>query len=187
MSLVPDEHKVILARSIAWLEHAVIGLNFCPFAKAVHVKKKICWRLSIASEIDALLSDLRDALLTLSAAPAELVETTLLIHPFMLTDFAEYNEFLALADALIAELDLEGVLQIASFHPDYCFADARSDDLSNATNRSPYPMLHLLREDSISDAVQIYPDAHAIVARNQATLARMGREQWQTLAKRFAT
>ncbi len=185
MSLPQPAHELILARSIAWLEHAVIGLNFCPFAKAVHVKKKICWTLSNAADVDALLSDLRGALLKLVATPAELVETTLLVHPFILTDFAEYNEFLALADALIVKLELEGVLQIASFHPNYCFADAHPEDLSNATNRSPYPMLHLLREDSISDAVQIYPDAHAIVARNQATLARMGREQWQTLAKRF--
>ena len=187
MALALDVDELILNRSIAWLEHAVIGLNLCPFAKAVHVKKKICWRLSIASDVDTLLSDLRVALLGLSVAPVEEIETTLLIHPYTLADFADYNDFLALADALIVELGLEGVLQIASFHPNYCFADAFPEDLSNATNQSPYPMLHLLREDSISQAVQIYPDAHAIVARNQATLARMGRQQWQTLTKRFAT
>ena len=182
-----DAHELILERSIAWLEQAVIGLNFCPFAKAVHVKKKIFWQLSNAGDIDTLLSDLRGALLALAAAPVEQIETTLLIHPYILVNFADYNEFLALADALIVELDLDGVLQIASFHPQYCFADAHPNDLSNATNKSPYPMLHLLREDSISDAVQIYPDAHTIVARNQATLARLGSEQWQTLAKRFAS
>lgn len=186
MAETPDAHKLILARSLAWLEQVVIGLNFCPFAKAVHVKRKICWTISAALDIDTLLVDLRAALLELSAAPIEKLETTILIHPYVLADFADYNEFLAQADALIVELALEGVLQIASFHPNYCFADAQAEDLSNATNQSPYPMLHLLREDSISAAVEIYPDADAIVARNQATLARLGREEWQTLAKRFA-
>lgn len=179
------EYEIILARSVAWLELAVIGLNLCPFAKAVHVKHKISWTISAASDTDALLSDLRTALLALVAAPIEQIETALLIHPFVLTDFIDYNAFLALADALIVELGLEGELQIASFHPDYCFADAHPSDLSNATNRSPYPMLHLLREDSISSAVAIYPDANAIVERNQATLARLGQAEWQTLAKRF--
>ena len=186
MADTPDAHKVILARSIGWLEQVVIGLNFCPFAKAVHVKRKICWTISAALDIEALLADLCTALLELNAAPIEKLETTLLIHPYVLADFAGYNEFLAQADALIVELELEGVLQIASFHPNYCFADAHPKDLSNATNQSPYPMLHLLREDSISAAVQIYPDSDAIVTRNQSTLARLGREEWQTLAKRFA-
>ena len=179
------ELERVLARAIVWLEHAVIGLNLCPFAKAVHVKRKICWTISTASDVDALLADLRIALLALNAAPIEELETTLLIHPYILTDFADYNEFLALADALIVELALDGVLQIASFHPNYCFADAHPEDLSNATNRSPYPMLHLLREESVSNAVAIYPDADAIVAHNQATLARLGQAQWATLAKRF--
>ena len=185
MSLPGPEHELVLAHSIAWLEYAVIGLNFCPFAKAVHVKKKIGWIVSVAADADTLLEDLRVALLELSGAPMETLETTLLIHPYVLSDFADYNDFLALADALIVELALEGVLQIASFHPNYCFADARPEDLSNVTNRSPYPMLHLLREDSISNAVQIYADADSIVARNQATLARLGWQEWQTLAQRF--
>ena len=180
------EHEVVIARSIAWLEHAVIGLNLCPFAKAVHVKNKICWLVSVARDVDALHSDLRAALLQLERAPITTIETTILIHPYVLDDFADYNDFLALADALIVELGLEGDLQIASFHPDYCFADARPQDLSNATNRSPYPMLHLLRENSISDAVQIYPDANSIVGRNQATLARLGQRGWKTLANNFA-
>jgi len=177
--------EIVLARSISWLELAVIGLNLCPFAKAVHVKRKICWTISKASDVDALLADLRIAMLTLNEVPIEQLETTLLIHPYILADFADYNEFLALADALIVELDLDGVLQIASFHPDYCFADANPQDLSNVTNRSPYPMLHLLREESISSAVAIYPDANEIVERNQATLARLGSAKWETLAKRF--
>lgn len=180
------ELERVLARAIVWLEHAVIGLNLCPFAKAVHVKQKIFWTISTASDVDALLADLRIALLALNAAPIEELETTLLIHPYILTDFADYNEFLALADALIVELALDGVLQIASFHPNYCFADAHPKDLSNATNQSPYPMLHLLREDSVSSAVAIYPDANEIVARNQATLAHLGQAKWETLAKRFA-
>lgn len=187
----PAEHKavaleLILARSIGWLELAVIGLNLCPFAKAVHVKRKIGWTISAATDVDALLVDLRVALLELNRVPIEQLETTLLIHPYILADFADYNEFLTLADALIVELDLDGVLQIASFHPNYCFADAQPKDLSNATNQSPYPMLHLLREESVSSAVAVYPDADAIVARNQATLARLGEDQWETLAKRFA-
>ncbi len=177
--------EIILARSTSWLELAVIGLNLCPFAKAVHVKRKIVWTISKASDVEALLADLRNALIALNEAPIEQLETTLLIHPYVLADFADYNDFLARADALISELDLDGVLQIASFHPDYCFADAQPQDLSNVTNRSPYPMLHLLREYSISSAVAIYPDANGIVERNQATLARLGPAKWQTLAKRF--
>lgn len=180
------ESELILARSVAWLELAVIGLNFCPFAKAVHVKHKIRWTISAAKDTDALLHDLRAALLALVAVPIEQIETTLLIHPYVLADFIDYNAFLALADALVVELELDGVLQIASFHPDYCFADAQPLDLSNATNRSPYPMLHLLREDSISSAVAIYPDASSIVERNQATLLRLGQVEWETLAKRIA-
>ncbi len=179
------ESELIIPRSIAWLELAVIGLNLCPFAKAVHVKRKICWTLSAASDVDALLLDLRAALLDLNTTAIDQLETTLLIHPHVLADFADYNDFLALADALIVELELDGVLQIASFHPNYCFADAHPNDLSNATNRSPYPMLHLLREDSISTAVAIYPDANEIVERNQATLSRLGQAKWETLAKRF--
>ncbi len=175
-----------IAQTLAWLEHAVIGLNLCPFAKAVHIKNKIRWILSAAQDVDSLHSELRAALIELNSMPMDRVETTLLIHPNVLGDFIDYNDFLALADDLLIELELDGVLQIASFHPDYCFADARACDLSNMTNRSPYPMLHILREDSVSAAVQIYPDSNLIVARNQRTLAALGPAKWATLAKRFS-
>jgi uncharacterized protein len=175
----------VITQTTAWLEHAVIGLNFCPFAKAVHVKGKIRWIVSAAKGVDCLLNALRAALIELTSTPITDVETTLLIHPWVLTDFVQYNNFLALADDLLTELALDGVLQIASFHPNYCFADAQPDDLSNATNQSPYPLLHILREESVSAAVQIYPDSNSIVARNQHTLATLGAAKWATLAKRF--
>lgn len=159
-----------VAHTRRWLERAVIGLNLCPFAKAVHVKGQIRYTLSDATTSEGLLRDLRSELSKLAQTPAERVDTTLLIHPQVLGDFADYNEFLADADQLLEDMDLEGVLQVASFHPDYCFADAPSDDPANFSNRSPYPMLHLLREDSVSRAVDTLPDPSAIYERNIETL-----------------
>jgi hypothetical protein len=112
----------------------------------------------------------------LAEAPAELIETTLLVHPHALNDFDDYNDFLDVADAALAELELEGVLQVASFHPEYRFADSEPDDLANATNRSPYPTLHLLREDSIDRAVAAFPEAEAIFEANIETMEELGAE-----------
>jgi uncharacterized protein len=166
-----------IARTTGWLERAVIGLNLCPFAKAVHVKGQIRYVLSAAATPEALLQDLRRELSSLVETPAEQVDTTLLIHPHVLGDFADYNEFLADADQLLEDLELDGVVQVASFHPDYCFADGPSDDPANFSNRSPYPMLHLLREESVSRAVETFPDPAKIYERNIETLRALPRAE----------
>ena len=173
-----------IAATQHWLEQAVIGLNLCPFAKAVHVKKQIRWVESPALDAQGLLGDLVQELQFLAAANLEKVETTLLIHPHALTDFLDYNDFLDTADAAIEELGLAGVLQVASFHPDYQFAGTAPDDVENLSNRSPYPMLHLLREDSIARAVAAFPEAAAIYERNIETLRRVGAAGWHRLMSR---
>jgi hypothetical protein len=170
-----------IAATRHWLERAVIGLNLCPFAKAVHVKEQIRWVESPARDAQALLEDLVRELQFLAAADPEAVETTLLIHPHALNDFLDYNDFLDPADAAIEELGLAGVLQVASFHPDYQFAGTAADDVENLSNRSPHPMLHLLREDSIDRAVANFPDAATIYERNIETLRRLGAAGWHRL------
>ncbi len=167
-----------------WLEKAVIGLNLCPFAKAVHVKQQIRWVLSSAQDTEALLADLVAELQALAEADPELIDTTVLVHPQVLADFADYNDFLDLADAALVELELDGVLQIASLHPDYQFEDTEKDDISNFSNRSPYPTLHLLREDSVDRAVAAVPDAEHIYERNIETLEALGHAGWQRVMGR---
>ena len=164
-----------------WLERAVIGLNLCPFAKAVHVKEQIRWVESLAEDPEQLLEDLVRELEFLAAADPAVVETTLLIHPRVLTDFLDYNDFLDVADAAVESLGLAGVLQVASFHPGYQFAGTAPDDVENLSNRSPYPTLHLLREASIARAVQAFPDAEMIYGNNLRTLERLGRAGWDKL------
>jgi hypothetical protein len=167
-----------------WLEKAVIGLNLCPFAKAVHVKEQIRWVQSDAQDSQALLADLMAELRALAVADPEAVDTTVLVHPQVLGDFAAYNDFLDTADAALVELELDGVLQIASLHPDYQFVGTETDDISNYSNRSPYPTLHLLREDSIARAVAAVPDAERIYERNIATLEALGHEGWKRVMAR---
>ena len=167
-----------------WLEAAVIGLNLCPFAKAVHGKGQIRWRLSDAREPKALLADLVQELQYLATADPQAVETTLLVHPHVLDDFLDFNDFLDVADAALVDLDLDGTLQIASFHPQYQFADSEPDDITNHSNRSPYPTLHLLRESSIARAVASVPDAADIYERNMQTLRGLGPAGWQALLRR---
>jgi hypothetical protein len=164
-----------------WLERVVIGLNLCPFAKAVFVKDQIRYVLSEARDTEALLTDLVAELTRLDETPAAQIDTTLLIHPHVLTDFLDYNDFLDIAEAAISEFDLDGEIQIASFHPDYRFADSYADAVENYTNRSPFPMLHLLREASVERAVDAFPDAGAIIDRNMATLRELGVDGWQRL------
>lgn len=164
-----------------WLERAVIGLNLCPFAKAVHVKQQIRYVVSHAETPEALLEELVGELQLLAAADPQQVEMTLLMHPRVLQDFLDYNDFLELADAAVEQLDLGGVLQIASFHPDYQFAGTAPDDIENYTNRSPYPTLHLLREASIDQAVAAFPDAADIFERNIETMQRLGLAGWKKL------
>jgi hypothetical protein len=173
--------EAVLSATRVWLERAVIGQNLCPFAKAVHVKAQIRWVVSQATDVEGLLDDLFTELKLLAAADPQQTDTTLLIHPHVLGDFLEYNDFLELADAAVAELDLEGELQVASFHPDYQFAETPANDISHATNRSPYPTLHLLREASIDRAVAAYPEADELVERNIATLKRLGVDGWRRL------
>jgi hypothetical protein len=164
----------VIAATRLWIERAVIGLNLCPFAKFVYVSNRVSFVASDARTADALLGDLERELRALSRAAPEDVETTVLIHPHVLTSFFDYNDFLDVADAAIDRLDLSGVLQIASFHPDYQFAGTAVDDVTNYTNRSPYPMLHLLREESVERAVDAYPGAELIPERNIETMRRLG-------------
>jgi hypothetical protein len=167
-----DEETVAATRR--WLERAVIGLNLCPFAKAVLAKGQVRFVASAARDTEALLDDLVAEMQRLRDTDAGEIDTTLLIHPHVLGDFLDYNDFLDVADAALESLDLEGVLQVASFHPAYQFAGTDPDDAANCTNRSPYPMLHLLREESVARAVEAFPDPDAIVERNLATMARLG-------------
>ena len=153
-----------------WVERVVIGLNLCPFAKAVQAKGQIRYRLSLAASNRELLTELGVELEALQAADPSLVDTTLLVHPHVLGDFHDYNAFLVEASALLRRMRLEGELQIAGFHPDYCFGDSDMEDPANYTNRSPYPMLHLLREASVSRAVDGSADAASIYERNMQTL-----------------
>jgi hypothetical protein len=173
--------ETVIAETRAWIEKAVIGLDLCPFAKPVYVSDRIRYRVSDAQSADVLLNDLSSELRFLQAADPEIVETTLLIHPRVLTDFIAYNQFLGEADAALAQLGLEGELQIASFHPHYQFAGTGADAIENYTNRSPYPMLHLLRESSIERAVTAVADPTAIYERNIVTLRRLGHEGWRAL------
>ena len=170
-----------IADTRRWLERAVIGLNLCPFAKAVYVKRQVRFVLSDASTPEALLEQLAEELLLLRDTPVEAIDTTLIVHPDVLQDFLDYNDFLDNADAAVEALDLGGILQVASFHPAYQFAGTALDDIGNYTNRSPYPTLHLLREDSVSRAVDAFPDADSIVDRNIETLDKLGIDGWQRL------
>ncbi|MGF6275633.1 hypothetical protein ABIB38_004034 [Massilia sp. UYP11] len=175
------DDDAIIAATRKWLERAVIGLNLCPFAKSVHVKEQVRYVVSTATTPEQLLETLMDELQHLSDTSPEQVDTTLLIHPFVLNDFEDYNEFLDVADVAVEDLQLDGELQVASFHPDYQFADTDPADISNYTNRAPYPILHLLREDSIARAVEAFPEADAIFDKNIATMEKLGHEGWDKL------
>ena len=159
----------------------MIGLNLCPFAKAVYVKQQVRFVLSDASTPEALLEQMAEELLLLRDTPAQEIDTTLIVHPDVLRDFLDYNDFLDNADAAVEALDLAGVLQVASFHPGYQFAGTAADDIGNYSNRSPHPTLHLLREDSVSRAVEAFPEADSIVDRNLETLDKLGTEGWRRL------
>jgi uncharacterized protein len=173
MSIAPDR---VIAQTRAWVNRAVIGLNLCPFAKAVHTK--IRYVVSHACDEDALLATLGEELHLLAGADPEQVETTLLIHPQVLTNFAQFNDFLGRAETMLLALGYEGVIQVASFHPQYRFAGTRAGDVSNATNRSPHPTLHLLREASVERAVAAFPEAATIFEANIRTLQALGHEGW---------
>jgi hypothetical protein len=171
----------IEARTRLWLERAVIGLNLCPFARAPHVQDRIRYRVSEARDEGVLIDDLDAELRLLQATPSEEIETTLLILPTVLGDFFDFNQFLDAADACVQRLDLDGEIQVASFHPHYQFAGTAPDDVANFSNRSPFPVLHLLRESSIARVVDAIEDPDAIYEQNIETLRRLGRSGWDAL------
>lgn len=172
----------VLADTRRWIEKAVIGLNLCPFARSVYVKNQVRIVVSHARHLDAFLDELDRELDLLVNTPAEEIDTTLLVHPTLFPDFFVFNDFLNVVDDVVAEHELEGVIQVASFHPLFQFEGVEPDDISNATNRAPYPVLHLLREESVERAVATEGgDADVIVERNIATLRELGAAGWQAL------
>lgn len=178
-------NEIYIANTQRWLERAVIGLNLCPFAKAVHVKGLIRYVASEATTPAELLSVLKIELNSLANIDEDCVsiayDTTLLIAPFCLQDFLDFNDFLGKADKLIAKMKLEGIIQLANFHPQYQFAGTEPDDITNFTNRAPHPTLHLLRESSIAQAVEAFPEAEAIFEVNMQTMEHLGLKGWDAL------
>jgi hypothetical protein len=175
------EDAPYLADTVRWLERAVIGLNLCPFARAPQVQGKLRLRVSHARDTDTLLDDLCGELQSLNALTPQECETGLLIHPFVLADFLDYNDFLDVADAAVDTLGLEGIWQVASFHPRYQFADSAPDAIENYSNRSPWPTLHLLREASVERAMASMTDTDSIYRHNLDILRALGIEGWQAL------
>ena len=171
----------VLSKTKHWLQAAVIGLNLCPFAKAVYVKNQVRLVVSKARHADDLLEELDRELDLLVATPASEIDTTLLIHPTLFEDFLDFNDFLEVAEGVVDEHGLEGVIQLASFHPQFQFDGTEPDDISNYTNRAPFAVLHLLREDSVERAVQAFPQADAIFETNIATLEKLGHAGWKAL------
>ena len=176
-----EQSDAITASTQRWVEHVVIGLNLCPFAKAVQVKRQIRYAVTASESADQLLSELEHELEVLVAADVAAVETTLLIHPLVMSEFIDYHFFMDEAVATLKRLDIVGTLQIAGFHPQYQFAGTDSDDMGNFTNRSPHPMLHLLRESSVQMAVTAFPNASDIFDSNIVKLRRLGYEGWRKL------
>jgi len=176
-----ESAEQVIAATRRWLERAVIGLKLCPFAARPHSSNRVRYCVSEQRTSAGLLEDLSRELRSLHDVAAAECETTLLIHPWVLTDFHRYNDFLADCDELLVQLDLEGELQVASFHPAYQFAGTSARDIDNYTNRSPYPMLHLLREASVEQAIASFPGIDDIGANNIQTLRRLGHEGWRRL------
>jgi uncharacterized protein len=171
----------VLQQTRHWLEKAVIGLNLCPFAKAVYVKNQVRLVVSQARHADDLLEELDRELVLLVATPAEQIDTTLLIHPTLFDDFLDFNDFLEVAEGVLDEHGLEGVIQLASFHPQFQFDGSEPDDIGNYSNRAPFSILHFLREESVERAVAAYPEAEMIFEKNVETLERLGHEGWKAL------
>ncbi len=176
-----ERDALVLEDTRRWVQRAVIGLNLCPFAKSVEVKKQVRYVVSHAARAKPLLVDLKRELLALAAADPGVLDTTLLVAPDGFVDFLEFNDMLDRADKLLVALDLDGVLQIASLHPQYQFADAEPGDITNFTNRAPYPTLHLLREESVDRAVAAFPNAEAIFETNMQTMQDLGPDGWAAL------
>ena len=179
--LTPDQERTAIEDTQKWLLEAVVGLNLCPFAKAVVVKDRVRYRVCGSAKPADLLALLREELQHLAEADPDKLDTTLLIAPNALPDFLDFNDFLADCDQVLMDLELDGVLQVADFHPRYQFGGTEVDDIENFTNRTPYPTLHLLREASIDNAVEAYPDASLIYERNIEVLNKLGHEGWAKL------
>jgi uncharacterized protein len=175
----PADHAI--AETRAWLMRAVVGLNLCPFAKAPLMKGQIRFVATETDDPRVLLEALCDEMTALVRADPAVIETTLVIHPNALVDFDDFNDFLGAAEAALEELGFEGEMQIASFHPHYRFEGTAADDLGNATNRSPHPTLHLLREASVARATESFPEVEAIFETNIRTLDALGAEGWAKL------
>lgn len=175
------DSQLIVDATRRWLERAVIGLGLCPFAESVYRHDAVRFHVSHARTAGDLLEDLRAELMHLHDSDARQCETTLLIHPWVLDDFLEFNDFQQICADLVAELDLEGEIQVASFHPRYQFAGTRPDDIENYTNRSPHPTLHLLREASIERALKGVPDPDAIYENNIVRMRELGLSGWEDL------
>ena len=175
--------QTVVQDTVRWLERAVIDLNLCPFAKGVHTKGQVHYVVSAATDadLDTLAQDVARELQALAESPPEQRDTTLLMAPGCLHDFLDFNDFLAIAEDLLVSLELDGILQIASFHPQFQFAGTLDDDVTNCTNRSPYPTLHLLREESIDRAVEVFPEAETIFERNIEVLQALGMPGWSAL------
>jgi hypothetical protein len=171
----------VRAQTLGWLEQAVIGLNLCPFATSVYVNSQVRVVVSTAKHLDAFLDELDVELLLLRDTPVQEIETTLLVHPHLFPDFLIFNDFLNIVDDVVAEHELEGVLQVLPFHPEFLFGGEDETDMSHYTNRSPFPMLHLLREDSLSQAIDAHGDTDAIPERNKQVLRDLGLAGWRKL------
>ena len=180
-ALTADQERTAIEDTQKWLLEAVVGLNLCPFAKAVVVKDMVRYRVCASSEPADVLAMLREELQHLAEADPDKLDTTLLIAPNALPDFLDFNDFLADCDDVLMDLELDGVLQVADFHPHYQFGGTDVDDIENFTNRTPYPTLHLLREASLDKAVEAYPDASLIFERNMEVLSKLGHAGWKAL------
>lgn len=178
LSPYANQHEADAIEGVArrWVEKVVIGLNLCPFAKAVHARNQVRYVVTVAVQPDDLLAELEHEIGILIDSDPLLLDTTLLIHPLAMLDFLDYHFFVGEAEAALKRLQVKGVLQIAGFHPDYCFAGNQPDDVANYSNRSPHPMLHLLRESSVDKAVAAFPDAAKIFDGNIKKLLAIGRE-----------
>jgi hypothetical protein len=180
--IIDDESaRQVAADTQRWVEKAVIGLNLCPFAKAVQIKGQVRYAVSDAVDEEGVLADLEGELMLISEADPEAIDTTLLILPEALHDFYEFNDFGELSDRLLKRMRLVGELQVATFHPAFQFDGTDPDDIGNYTNRSPYPTLHILREASIDRAVEAFPEAETIYEKNIETLEELGHDGWRKL------
>lgn len=174
-----DNPEQVISHTKKWITDVVIGCNFCPFAAREVKRNSIRYHVETSSNLNTVLSSLMEECQRLDEDPG--IATTLIIYPENFTDFEDYLELLGIAEALLAKEGYEGIYQLASFHPEYQFGGTDKEDASNYTNRSPYPMLHLLREEDVEKAIAGFPDPDSIPEKNIAFTKKMGREYMQQL------